>query len=114
MAQADNTGKPRITPAITRRQAFDLLPGRPFFTTPEQQQCRRNRREQGPAQAVEQWMEFLHDDSCEGQGEAEDHNAEQAKGHAGVFAGGHDGNQNRGGWEVPSSSHKPRGARCYS
>jgi hypothetical protein len=41
-------------------------------------------------------MEFLHDDSREGQGEAEDHNAEQAQGHAGVFAGGHDGNQNRG------------------
>ncbi|MNF87637.1 hypothetical protein D3C84_701070 [compost metagenome] len=83
-------------PGHHQRQAFDLLPGRPFFPVPQQQQRRRNRRKQCPAQAVEQRVEFLHDDPREGQGEAEDHNAEQAQGHAGVFARGHDGNQNMG------------------
>jgi len=63
-------------PGDHQRQAFDLFPGRPLFPPPQQQQRRRHRRKQRTAQAVEQRMDFLHDNPCEGQGEAEDDDAE--------------------------------------
>ena len=77
-------------PQRHQAQALDLLPGGPLFTAPQQQRRCRDRGHQGPAQAVEQRVHLLHHDAGHGQGQAEDDDAEQAEGQAGVFAGRHE------------------------
>src|SRR5471032_1376582 len=95
-------------------QPAHLAPGGPALAAPQQQRRRRNCREQGTAQAVEQRMDLLHDDAGERQGEAEDDDAQQAEGHAGVFARAHEGDPNLEGFKGSPSSHNPRRLLAYS
>ena len=101
-------------PGNHQAQAAHLAPARPALAAPQQQRRRRDRSEQRTAQTVEQRVDFLHHDTREGQGQAEDDDAQQAEGHAGVFARVHGGNRNRVVGSGRSSSHNLRESGVYS